>query len=240
MLVDAIYSLQSCKALPFSNVANAEGMSGLESDSETIKALCQWAKLAPSALAAKAGVAATTILRPYNGTATTRVSSPTWEKLRAKFPAFPGWGAPESDLPAMPLDVDYEQVDVLPTYAGMGGGGTGEGDIERALVPSYLIRSVLRGQPSDFVLIRVRGDSMEPVFRQDDELLIDKRDRSPTQPGPFALWDAEWGEYVVKNVERVPGGRVRIFSQNDKYTPAEVANQETNILGRPVWFGRRL
>src|SRR3546814_3748103 len=57
------------------------------------------------------------------------------------------------------------------------------------------------GWPGDFVLITVRGDSMEPDFRHGDQLLCDKRDRSPAQPGPFAIWDGEWGEYVLKNVE---------------------------------------
>jgi phage repressor protein C with HTH and peptisase S24 domain len=240
MLGIATHDLHYCNAPPVSILANGFRMSGLESDTETIKALVQWAKLPPSKVAITAGVAVTTVTRPFNGTAETRVSSPTWEKLKEAFPKFPGWNVPEADLPDTPLDIDYEPVDVLPTFAGMGGGGTGEGEVERALIPSYLIRNVLRGKPSDFVLIRVRGDSMEPVFRQDDELLVDKRDKSPTQAGPFALWDADWGEYLVKNVERLPGGRVRIFSSNDKYTPVESANEETNILGRPVWFGRRL
>lgn len=215
-------------------------MTGLGSDTQLVQALCKWAGKAPSKLAKEAGLAATTLLRPFNGTAATRISQPTLDKLRAKFPDFPGWNAEEPDFPVVELDVQYERVDVLPTYAGMGGGGTGEGDVEQALVPSYLIRNVFRGQPSDFVVIRVRGSSMEPVFRHDDELLVDKRDRSPTQAGPFAIWDGEWSEYLVKNVERLPGGRVRIFPSNPEFTANEVNHEETNILGRPVWFGRRL
>jgi phage repressor protein C with HTH and peptisase S24 domain len=239
MLADASVGLHSCNAPPFSILANALRMAEHDDDRELIRALAEWAKLSPTEVARQSGLTPSTLTRPLNHDVKHRLSTPTLNKLRAAFPKFPGWGE-EPDLPALSLDIHYEQVDVLPTYAGMGGGGTGEGDVERALIPSYLIRNVLRGQPSDFVLIRVRGDSMEPVFRQDDELLVDKRDRSPTQPGPFALWDGEWGEYLVKNVERLPGGRVRIFSSNDKYTPVEVANEETNILGRPVWFGRRL
>src|SRR3546814_10491929 len=49
----------------------------------------------------------------------------------------------------------------------------------------------------------------------------DLRDRSPAQPGPFAIWDGEWGEYVLKNVERIDGGRVRMFSSNPKYRSEE-------------------
>lgn len=136
--------------------------------------------------------------------------------------------------------IDYVEVEVLPTFAGMGGGGTGEGDREVALVPRALVEDVLRGKPADFLLINVRGDSMEPDFRHGDQILIDRRETTPAQPGPFALWDGEWGEYVVKNVERSRAGEVRIFSSNPKYTAEVAPSEATRIIGRPVWFGRRL
>lgn len=215
-------------------------MDGLESDTALIRELVQWSRMSASAVADKAGVAATTVLRPYKSNASTRVSQPTWEKLRSAFPDFPGWGHPTPDLPDADSVWSYVPIEVLPTYAGMGGGGTGEGDKETALVPRYLIEQVFRGTPNDFVLIRVRGTSMQPVFQHDDELLVDKRDTSPTQPGPFAIWDAEWGEYLVKNVERLPGGKVRVFPSNSEFSASEVKHEETKILGRPVWFGRRL
>ena len=146
----------------------------------------------------------------------------------------------EPDLPLAPDRIAYVPVDYLPTYGGMGGGGTGEGDVERGLVPRYLIEDVFRGRASDFVLIRTRGDSMYPDLHHDDEVLCDKRDTSPVQPGPFAVYDADDEAYVVKNVEKLPGGRIRIFSTNTKYTPSEVTREETHIIGRPVWVGRRL
>jgi transcriptional regulator with XRE-family HTH domain len=144
------------------------------------------------------------------------------------------------DLPPDLPERAYLPVDILPTFAGMGGGGTGEGEIEQALVPRYLIEDVFRGKPADFVLVRTRGDSMAPDLEHDDEVLCDKRDTSPVQPGPFAVFDADEGAYVIKNVEKLPGGRIRIFSTNPKYSPAEVSREETHIIGRPVWFGRRL
>lgn len=135
--------------------------------------------------------------------------------------------------------VGYESVDVLPTYGGMGGGGTGDDSRQVALVESKLIRD-LSARPSDLLVINVRGDSMLPDFHSGDQLLIDKRDRDPTQPGPFALWDGD--AYVVKLVERVPRkkGWLRVFSANDRYSPYEVQEDQAHIMGRPVWFTRRL
>jgi phage repressor protein C with HTH and peptisase S24 domain len=134
----------------------------------------------------------------------------------------------------------YVDIPVLPSFAGMGGGGTGEGDRQIAKLPRRLIEEELRGRASDFELIDVRGDSMQPDFQHGDQILIDKRDRDPRQPGPFALYDGEG--YVVKLVERIPQRRgwYRIFSANERYTPYEIEETDTTIMGRPVWFARRL
>lgn len=215
-------------------------MDGNEKDRALIQSLSDWTKMSPSEVARKAGLAVSTLTRPLNQPVKYSLSRPTLAKLKAKYPTFPGWGGEEADQPDADPNIAYVPIEVLPTYAGMGGGGSGEGDVEMALVPRYLIEQVFRGQPSDFVLIRVRGNSMEPTFHHDDELLVDKRDTSPTQPGPFAIWDAEWGEYLVKNVERMQGGIVRLFPSNTEFSAVEIRHEETKILGRPVWFGRRL
>lgn len=234
-------NLQCCNALEVGILANQWLMdAGLESDREFVRALSEWAKKKPSAVATAAKLTPSTLTRHAKGEATTRLSQPTLDKLRAAFPSYPGWSRAEPDLPPPANDVDYVPVRVLPTFAGMGGGGTGDGDPETALVPRYLIEREFRGRADDFELINVRGDSMEPIFRHGDQLLIDRRDRNPIQPGPFALFDGD--AYVVKLVERVPGKRgwYRIFSANDRYSADEVEETETTIMGRPVWFARRL
>jgi phage repressor protein C with HTH and peptisase S24 domain len=144
------------------------------------------------------------------------------------------------DIPEASPGRDYLPVEILPSYAGMGGGGTGEGDIEHALLPRRLIEDELHAQPADLLMIEARGGSMEPDFQHGDQILIDKRDRNPVQPGAFALWDGDG--YVVKFVERVPrqAGRYRIFSADTRLSSFEVEADEITIMGRPVWFGRRL
>lgn len=237
-------SLQSCTAHRLGSFANPSTMGDFP-DKALIEALVNWSRKSASELAHGAGLTPSTLTRPLNQPVKHRLSTPTIDKLRRSYPAFPGWGSAgygglEPDLPVPPAEQFYVSVDILPTYAGLGGGGTGEGDIERALVPRYLIEDVFRGKSSDFVLIRTRGDSMSPDIEHDDEVLCDKRDTSPVQPGPFAIFDADESAYVIKNVEKLPGGRIRIFSTNPKYSPAELGREETHIIGRPVWFGRRL
>lgn len=224
----------------FATLCDMEGGSQ-EADAQLIRSLVEWTNLTPNAIAKRVGVAPSTINRHFNGTADTRLGRNTINKIREAFPDFPGFNALRPDLPVPPRPQDYLPVRILPSYAGMGGGGTGEGDIETGLVPRHLIESELRGHPDNFQLINVRGDSMEPIFSHGDQLLVDLRDRNPIQPGPFAILD-DSGAYLVKLVERVPGkkGFYRIFSANDRYSESEVEETETTIMGRPVWFARRL
>lgn len=222
-----------------SSFANVYLMTDESSDRDFLTRLVAYAGVSPTEVATRAGLAVSTLTRPLNHEVNYKLSKATIDKLRAAFPYFPDW-APVADHLVDDETAQYTPVEVLPTYAGMGGGGTGDGDREVTLVSRVLIEDMLRGRAADFVIINVRGDSMEPDFRHGDQLLVDKRDISPAQPGPFALWDGEWGEYVVKNVERLPEGRIRMFSSNPKYTAVEVVHEETRIIGRPVWFGRRL
>lgn len=144
------------------------------------------------------------------------------------------------DLPPNGREGAYLDIDVLPSFAGAGGGGSGEGEQAVAKLPRDLIEDQLRGRASDFELIDVRGDSMSPDFFHGDQILIDRRDRDPRQPGAFALWDGDG--YVIKLVERIPGkpGWYRVFSANQRYSEYEIDAGEAQIRGRPVWFARRI
>lgn len=84
-------NLQSCNVPLVSISANALFMSEIEDDHELIKALVDWAGGIPSRVAAEIGAAATTITRPYKGTATTKLGRDTINKLRLRYPDFPGW-----------------------------------------------------------------------------------------------------------------------------------------------------
>lgn len=148
------------------------------------------------------------------------------------------------DLPPPDPSQDYVEIEVLPTFAGMGGGGSGDGDNMKALVPRSLVVNELRAKPTDLLLIDLRGDSMlDPQtgkgFQHGDQVLVDRRDTNPRQPGPFALWYDDG--YVVKNVEIIRRtSKLRIFSNNPAYSDDEADPDEVRIMGRPVWLGRRL
>lgn len=206
-------------------------------DRQLIEHLVNATRKTPSQIAREAGLATTTLTRVMASDASYGLSVNTLEKLKGAFPGLIGdlGEIADADMP------EYVEVEVLPSYAGMGGGGFGEGEPGRALLSRQLIEERLRGRPADFLMIDVRGDSMvEAGYLHGDQILVDRRDRDPTQPGPFALFDGD--AYVVKLVERVPlkRGWLRIFSANDRYTPYEVQEGEARLIGRPVWLGREL
>lgn len=214
-------------------------MTGIDDDIRLVRELVQWAGTNVNQVAKRIGVANTTLNRFAKGNATSRLHRDTLAKLRSAYPDFPGFEV-AADLPPNYNNPEYLAVDILPSYAGMGGGGNGDGDHGQALIPRSLIEDELRAKPSDMLLIEARGASMEPDFLHGDQILIDKRDRNPVQPGAFALWDGDG--YVVKLIERIPQqpGRLRIFSANGRYSAYDVDADQVTIMGRPVWFGRRL
>lgn len=231
--------VHSCLAPEIGRIAIHAPVSGIDDDIRLVRDLVKWADSNVAQVAKRIGVANTTLNRFAKGNATSRLHRDTIAKLRAAFPDFPGFEV-AADLPSTYNNPEYLAVDILPSFAGMGGGGTGEGDQGQALIPRALIEDELRAKPSDMLLIEARGQSMEPDFQHGDQILIDKRDTNPVQPGAFALWDGDG--YVVKLIERVPmqPGKYRIFSANGRYSAYEVDADQIRIMGRPVWFGRRL
>ena len=90
-------------------------------------------------------------------------------------------------------------------------------------------------------IVEVVGNSMEPRLQSHDRIIIDHTDTNPTPPGVFALWDG-YG-LVVKNVQRVHRSepqRLLLVSDNPVFPPYEVLVDEITIIGRVVWFSRRM
>lgn len=133
----------------------------------------------------------------------------------------------------------------IPQYsfrAGMGGGGviTDESEAEYLALPrTYLEQMQLAS--ADLISIAVEGDSMSPTLESGDRVMVNRKDKNPSSGGVFAIHDSD--VLVVKRVERIPATnpvRLKLISDNPNHGIYEVPAGETNILGRVVWYGRRL
>ena len=92
-------------------------------------------------------------------------------------------------------------------------------------------------EPAQLSAIRVMGDSMDPLLRDGDEILVDRTPR-PFREGVHVvrLNDA----LHVKLLQAVPPGGLRLISKNPAYEPVEVAMDDVDVVGRVVWKGGRL
>jgi len=243
---------QSCKDHFISIGANAWSVTGLESDTEFVKALCKWARLAPSALAKQAGLTPTTILRPYNGTATTRLSQPTLDKLRAKWPNYPGWKREHPDRAGMmgeradpnerPDELVYiREVDIS---LAMGDAAVVEDYPATQLVPFNLsfIRAVTKATTDRLLIMTGHGESMEPTLLRSDLLMIDTTTREATISDQ--IWAFHYaGGGMIKRLRRVrESGRdcFLIISDNALVPPQTAEIGDIHIIGKLVWVGRRM
>lgn len=85
--------------------------------------------------------------------------------------------------------------------------------------------------------ITVEGDSMEPLLRNGDEILVD------TSSTGFrdGIHVVRLGDNVmVKRLASAGPGRAVLLSQNLAYPPVEVALDDLAIIGRVVWKGGRI
>lgn len=185
-----------------------------------------------------------TYLQQFTSKGSPRRLSERDRKMLADF-----FSVPESELGGLeensytptrklPLDKGWVDVPRLALSASAGPGATvGE---ETPFDNFRFSQRWLREQGlggADLSAIVVEGDSMEPLLRAGDEVLVDRAPR-PFRDGIHVvrLEDA----LLVKRVAAQGGGRLSLLSQNLAYPPIEVSAGDVEIIGRVVWKSGRL
>lgn len=150
-----------------------------------------------------------------------------------------------SDMPDMTVvnPPNYLPVPTLDVRAGAGGGGIIDGAY--LSTPRYFeagfITQELRASPEDLCLVEIEGQSMEPLLRHGDTVLVDRRKTNLSMEGIFVLFDGDgvvckWVE--IDRDKDVPTLKIR--SENPRFKDYDVLAENCQILGRVVWFGRRI
>lgn len=123
------------------------------------------------------------------------------------------------------------------------GASAGQGALASVELPFDAFRFSrrwLREQGLDAAMlsaIAVEGDSMEPVLRDGDEILVDRTPR-PLRDGIHVV---RLGDALhVKRVQAGRPGTLTLISANPAYPPIEVALDDVDVVGRVVWKGGRL
>lgn len=147
------------------------------------------------------------------------------------------------DLPAaIEAPPSYHAVPYIAVRASMGGGRFIEQDVlgrpryfEEGLIAS------LRAKAEDLRAMEMEGQSMEPLLFNGDQVLVDTRKRTVIEPGIFVLFDGDG--VVCKWVQRVPGSdplRLRLRSENARFEHYDIPADQATVIGRVVWFARRM
>lgn len=90
-------------------------------------------------------------------------------------------------------------------------------------------------------LIQVKGDSMEPTLKSDDLILTDISESSIGDDSIYVLQLKN--DLVLKRIQRKMNGSVIIKSDNPVYGEEELdesAVQSLHVVGRVIWYGRRI
>ena len=140
-------------------------------------------------------------------------------------------GPPPSAMAAVPrLDID----------AAAGAGGLSEDEVRQrpaSLDPALLRRLGVRAAAAS--MIRVLGDSMEPLLADGDEILVDRDRRTPSSRVALFVLRSD-GVLNVKSLRAI-GRDIEIASANPAYPPPRtVPGESVEIVGRVVWLSRAM
>jgi phage repressor protein C with HTH and peptisase S24 domain len=145
------------------------------------------------------------------------------------------WDRPE-DLP----EGQFGFLQHLDAYLSAGNGGPSVEAVERTDKSTPFRSDWLRSQgwnPHTHFTMRCKGDSMEPTIQDGAPVVIDTSDAGRrVQTGRIYALSID-GELLLKRLDKLPGGVLRVRSDNSApmYAPFELSEAAVAIIGRAVW-----
>ncbi len=145
--------------------------------------------------------------------------------------------------PACVALVDGADYTAVPRYdAELAAGGGVDNDHQDEVIETLAFRrdwlKRLGVSPANACLVKVRGDSMEPLLHDRDMVLIDRGRRAVRSGKIYAL--IEGGDARVKRLER-PDDQTLVLRSDNPSHPLEFRRgadlEAISILGQVVWSG---
>jgi phage repressor protein C with HTH and peptisase S24 domain len=143
---------------------------------------------------------------------------------------------PSQSVPRFETDESYVRFPLMEGFAGMG-----KGDyvadypevVESLRVSREWVERKLPGVPPDAIrVITGRGDSMKGQYNDGDLIFIDTRIRTFDQDSAYCFrWE---GRVLVKRLQFVGRGMLRILSKNPDYPAIDAPLDEIEIGGRAL------
>lgn len=93
-------------------------------------------------------------------------------------------------------------------------------------------------RPQDGVFsLRISGDSMAPVYREGDRILVD-RIQSDVRRGDRIVVRTRAGETLAKELDAITSRMLRLTSVNPAYPPRELQRQDIEWMARIIWVSQ--
>lgn len=174
-----------------------------------------------------------------------RISAEVAERYAEELSCSAAWiltgegNAPENQVDSIiPSPVTIAELD-LRGHAGVMGPLNEDNSavevVDQWQLPGEFLRAQTTAAAAELRVIRIYGDSMQPVFNPGDRVLVDISDVSPSPPGLFVLWDGLG--MLIKRVEFVPYSRpevINLLSANAAYPTHTLPLSEVKIRGRVI------
>lgn len=145
------------------------------------------------------------------------------------------WNDP-SDLPPE----QYVLFRRLDTRLSAGPGGPAAEDIEEyeagaSFRADYAARKGWRRETH--YTMRADGESMDPTIQHNAPVVVATNEREIRSGRIYAIKLDPDSQPILKRLDKLPGGRLRVRSDNPSpaYAPFEVQMNEVKVIGRAVW-----
>ena len=151
----------------------------------------------------------------------------------------------DTPIPLRRNDDSYAVIPLLPGHAAAGCGPSRSCEImDNALAfRRDWLRIELHTDPDDLHLLYIEGDSMEPVLRTRDIVLVDRKQAGEVPRDGIYVVRVD-SSLLVKRIQRLPGGLLHLSSENPAYQTFTVDPAgdpvDIDVIGRVVWVGRRV
>lgn len=142
--------------------------------------------------------------------------------------------------------INIEEFVFIPRYNVQASAGHGaDVSMENIMHPmafrKYWIDNILGICAKSLIVIGVKGDSMEGEINNGDIILINKEDNTLLN-GIYVIRIE--GDLIVKRIQRLPGGIIKVISANKEYESFEIDTNNPPLdfeaIGRVVWHGRNV
>lgn len=138
------------------------------------------------------------------------------------------------EKPPQAYELDYNNLDLVPILGKVGAGEPqyAEDHIEGWMAVDRSIKRIHGSELDQYYYLRVHGDSMEPLFNDQDLVLVKQ---GPVDDGQIAVVLCDGEEACVKKIQYLRENQLlMLISRNPAYPPVTKPIDECKVLGKVI------